>query len=205
MLPVACEDKVVVVIECEGGSDKWFDGHRKDTQPIVDALQAQGVRAEVLFYRDEWADKLLDYIAERACGYISRVNPGSIPGGEEQFLAFLQALTDRGLIGMSPPDVMVNFGAKDALSKLAGTGLVPDDTYAYYDIATFRERFPVSLSYGERVLKQNRGSTGSGIWRVRVDDDEKGVEAGKAVPLDTIVRCTEAVDNHTEQRTLGVP
>jgi len=35
---------------------------------------------------------------------------------------------------MSHPDVMVNFGSKDALVKLAGTSLVPEDTYSYYEI-----------------------------------------------------------------------
>ena len=32
----------VVFFEAEGGSDKWLDGHRRDTQPIVFALKARG-------------------------------------------------------------------------------------------------------------------------------------------------------------------
>eukprot|EP01059_Diplonema_ambulator_P018495 TRINITY_DN3087_c6_g1_i1.p1 TRINITY_DN3087_c6_g1~~TRINITY_DN3087_c6_g1_i1.p1 ORF type:complete len:374 (+),score=97.81 TRINITY_DN3087_c6_g1_i1:77-1198(+) len=193
--------RTVVLIECEGGSDKWFDGHRKDTRPIVEALLALDVYCEVVFYRDEWAATLADYITERASGYISRVNPGNIPGGEEKFFNFLRALSAGGLVGMSHPDVMINFGAKDALSKLAGSNLVPDDTYAYYDMPSLRENFPVSLSRGERVLKQNRGSTGSGIWRVRVEDG-RTFEPGQPLPLDTQLKCTEAVDNHTEDFTL---
>ena len=31
--------------------------------------------------------------------------------------------------------------------------------------------FPKSLVGGERVLKQNRGSTGEGIWRVQLVDE----------------------------------
>ena len=66
-------------------------------------------------------------------------------------------------------------------------------------------RSPSSLSYGERVLKQNRGSTGSGIWRVQLEDKElaASIEPGTTLPLDTKLRCTEAVDNHTEVRELG--
>ena len=30
--------KSIVVFEVEGGSDKQFNGHRKDTMPIVDAI-----------------------------------------------------------------------------------------------------------------------------------------------------------------------
>jgi hypothetical protein len=65
---------------------------------------------------------------------------------------------------------MINFGAKSALVELAKTKLVPSDTYAYYDIPTFKKNFPETLSHGERVLKQNRGSTGEGIWRIVVED-----------------------------------
>ena len=55
------------------------------------------------------------------------------------------------------------------------------------------------------MLKQNRGSTGSGIWRVRLADEKlaESVEPGTALPLDTKIKCTEAVDNHTEERELG--
>jgi len=87
-------------------------------------------------------------------------------------------------MGMPHPDVMVSFGAKNALTALVGTGLVPDDTYCYYNVSEFKEKFPLSLSLGERVLKQNRGSTGEGIWRVRVVDLDK-YEKGKSLPLDT--------------------
>ena len=77
-------------------------------------------------------------------------------------------MSERGLVGMTHPDSMMNFGAKSALVKLNKTGLVPEDTYVYYDIPDFKKSFPKTLSYSERVLKQNRGSTGEGIWRVVV-------------------------------------
>ncbi len=61
---------------------------------------------------------------------------------------------------MTHPDSMVNFGAKSALVKLNKTGLVPEDTFVYYEIADFKNKFPQTLATSERVLKQNRGSTG---------------------------------------------
>ncbi len=193
----------VVIFEVEGGSDKWFDGHRKDSVPIVESLHRQGWDAEVLYYRPEWAQQLIEYVGRRADGYVSRVNPGNVPGGEGPYFAMLRGLSELGLVGMSHPDEMVTLGAKDVLVKLAGTDLVPADTYAYYDVDTFRNTFPTSLSYGQRVLKQNRGSTGEGIWRVRLADPDRRPEPGAPLPLDTALRCTEAVDNHTEERTLG--
>ena len=197
--------KNIVVFEVEGGSDKFIDGHRRDTMPIVNAIKDAGWHAEVVYYRPEWAEALFDYVSSKFDAYISRVNPGNIPGGEKGYFELLTKLSEAGLIGMSTPAEMMAYGAKDALVKLNDTDLVPADTAAYYDVETFHNTFPTSISYGERVLKQNRGSTGEGIWRVQLEDKElaASVEPGTALPLDTKLRCTEAVDNHTEIRELG--
>ena len=197
--------KAIVVFEVEGGSDKQFNGHRKDTMPIVESLQEAGWHSEVVYFRPEWSEDLLDYVSNNFDAYISRVNPGNIPGGEKGYFDLLTKLSEAGLVGMSTPEEMMAYGAKDALVKLNQTDLVPEDTQAYYDVESFHETFPQTLSYGERVLKQNRGSTGSGIWRVQLKDKElaASVEPGTTLPLDTELKCTEAVDNHTEERQLG--
>ena len=147
--------KAIVVFEVEGGSDKYFDGHRKDTMPIVNAIKEKGWHSEVVFFRPEWSDDIFTYVSENFDGYISRVNPGNIPGGEKGYFDLLTRLSEAGLVGMSTPEEMVSYGAKDALVKLNQTDLVPSDTAAYYDVESFHETFPTSLSYGERVLKQN--------------------------------------------------
>ncbi len=192
----------VVFFEVEGGSDKGPDGHRKDTMPMVNALKAKGWDAEVIFYSDDRADEIFADVVARCDAYVPRVNPGSIPGGEATFFAMLRKLSDHGVVGMPHPDTMRNFGAKDALTKLADTDLVPDDTKAYYTTEALHKDFPVTLSIAERVLKQNRGSTGEGIWRVQIID-EREFTPGEALPLDTKIKCTEAVDNHSEERELG--
>ena len=145
---------------------------------------------------------IFDYAVDKFDAYISRINPGNLPKGEKIYFETLRRLSDAGLTGMAHPDAMLNFGAKDALVKLASTDLVPDDTYAYYSIEKFRDTFPISLSYGERVLKQNRGSTGEGIWRVQIED-QIDYKPGDSIPLETKLKCTEAVDNHTEYFTLS--
>ena len=191
--------KSIVVFEVEGGSDKQFNGHRKDTMPIVDAIKDQGWHAEVVYYRPEWSDDLYDYVSNNFDAYISRVNPGNIPGGEKGYFDLLTRLSDEaGLVGMSRPDEMMSYGAKDALVKLADTDLVPSDTYAYYDVDTFHKTFPSSLSYGERVLKQNRGSTGSGIWRVQLEDKELAASIeGSFIPAQFENKANPAVHKAT--------
>lgn len=193
--------KSIVIFEAEGGSDKTLNGHRKDTVPIQEAIRAKGWHCEVIFFRREWQDQIVEYCRDKFDAYISRVNPGNLPKGEGKYLETLRILHYLGLTGMPRPESMVSFGAKDALVKLAHTPLVPDDTYAYYDIESFHKNFPKSLSYGERVLKQNRGSAGQGIWRVSIADDID-YKPGDKIPLNTKIKCTEAFDNHVEYNSL---
>jgi len=197
--------KAIVVFEVEGGNDKGDDGHRKDTMPIVNSIMDKGWDAEVIYFHPDKADEIFDRVSSEFDAYISRVNPGNIPGGEKGYFDLLSKLSEAGLVGMSTPAEMMAYGAKDALVKLNDTDLVPSDTAAYYEVEDFHKTFPTTLSYGERVLKQNRGSTGSGIWRVQLADKNlaETVEPGTALPLDTKIKCTEAVDNHTEERELG--
>ncbi|TLD80610.1 hypothetical protein LS70_009040 [Helicobacter sp. MIT 11-5569] len=199
--------KNIVFFEAVGGSDKGADGHRKDTMPMVNALKDKGWNAEVVQLTDDILrdsnkrEEVYKKVRDNADGYVSRVNPGNLKE-EKLYFDILRKLCADGLVGMPHPDAMVGYGAKDALTKLADTPLVPDDTYAYYDIATFKSTFPKSLAKGERVLKQNRGSTGEGIWRVRLEDASK-YNSCDSLPLDTKIICTEAKDNHSEERKLG--
>ena len=192
--------KSVVFFEVEGGNDKGDDGHRKDTMPMVEAVRTAGWQADMVYYREEEYEDLLQRIPEQHDAYVSRINPGHIPGGETRYLQLLGDLCQRGMVGMPTPDAMIAFGAKDALVKLRDLSLVPSDTYVYYDQQSFADSFPGVLATGIRVLKQNRGSTGSGIWRVETIEE---VASGAAIDMDTKVRCTEAVDNHVEERKLG--
>jgi len=103
----------VVIFEAPGGSDKGEDGHRKDTLPIANAINAiAGFHCDVLSYTDETADALFNQCKDTYAGYIPRVNPGTIPSGEDKFFDFLRKLSAHGLVGMPHPDVMIDFGSK---------------------------------------------------------------------------------------------
>lgn len=195
--------KYIIVIEAEGGTDKWINGHRRDTIPIIDALKEKSFGAEVIYFRDEWVDELFSYIIERADAVIVRINPGNLQNGEEKLFDMLDRLSKKSVLVMTHPTTMMRFGAKDALYKLSNTDLVPDDTYAYYTYKELKKIFPKTLSYGPRVLKQNRGSTGSGIWKVEVVDNHIEYKVGESIPDETVVKCTEAFDNHVEYHSLG--
>lgn len=190
----------VIIFEARGGSDKGDYGYRPDSKPIIDSLKARGWSSEIIFYSDENRGEIYRYTCENAGAYISRVNPGNLPS-EVGYFQMLRELVNHGVVGLPHPDAMISYGAKNAIEKLKGTAIVPIDVACYYDFETFKQEFPKTLTYGVRVAKQNRGSTGEGIWRVEVIEP---VEDGIAsIPLEVKVKCTEAKDNHVETRTLG--
>ena len=190
--------KHVVIFEARGGSDKGKYGFRNDSKPIIDSLKNRGWTAEIIFYSDEDRGEIYRHTIEKADAYISRVNPGNLVD-ESGYFQMLRELVNNGVEGLPHPDAMIAYGAKNSVEKLKGTDIVPDDVFTYYDFDTLKEKFPKSLKNGVRVIKQNRGSTGEGIWRVEVINPEKYKEE---IPLNARLKLTEARDNHTEEKSL---
>src|SRR5580704_9984010 len=82
------------------------------------------------------------------------------------------------------PDVILKMGVKKVLHRTKHLGWGAD-THLYRNAAEFHAAFPPTLrSAGPRVLKQNRGNGGQGVWKV-----EAVSEAGKP----SIVRVLEAL------------
>ena len=191
----------VIIFEARGGNDKGSYGYRPDSMPIVKALKERGWTAEIVFFEDEHRGEIYRYTIESATAYISRINPG-ILDDEDGYFQMLRELVAHGVEGLPHPDAMIAYGAKSALIKLTDTELVPANTYAYFEFQEFKDTFRKSLSTGQRVLKQNRGSTGEGIWRVELVEP-LGSDEEQVLPVEAMVRCTEAKDNHVEVHQLG--
>jgi hypothetical protein len=188
----------VLVVEVEGGTDKGSDGHRRDTIPICNELIKRGWTAYPIFYSDASYGSVLSQL-KQCDGFMVRVNPGKYAGVTQSLLdKCLVEAAAAGKLAMSHPDVVQRMGAKDALVKIKDLSCGMTDTYAYYDIPSFKDSFPKTVATGTRVLKQNRGSQGEGIWVVSVKPGQKkGPVTGK-----TLLVCQEAKDNHIEEHTV---
>lgn len=189
----------ICILEVKEGDEKLRDaqGYRKDSMPIVESLKSLDLDANIDFYSNDTVDLLYSKLRNYSA-VISRVNPGNIVGGEIEYFNFLRRLEKAGVKLFSSPDTMLTYGAKDAVAKLAGSPIVPKDVFCYYTLAELKKNFPNTLKTGTRVLKQNRGSQGSGIWKVEVKAGFKGDINDK-----TPIVCTEAEDNHTVEFKLS--
>jgi hypothetical protein len=73
------------------------------------------------------------------------------------------------------------------------------DTHLYGTLAELEQGLPTSLIRGARVLKQDRGNGGLGVWKVAL------VEAATAATAESVVRIQHAAprDDATEDVSLG--
>jgi hypothetical protein len=161
---------------------------------IFEELAARGIDAEPAVYADDMADEVYDQIV-RADGVLVWVNPLDDGRTRAKLDPLLRDVAAKGPWVSAHPDVILKMGVKEVLyrTKHLGWGA---DTRLYRTVEEFRDGFPVSLSDGPRVLKQNRGNAGQGIWKVeRRGADVTVLEAPRGsvpetLPLtDFMMRC----------------
>jgi len=72
------------------------------------------------------------------------------------------------------PDVILKMGVKEVLYRTKDLGW-GTDTHLYRALEEFRAAFPARLrAGGARVIKQNRGNAGQGIWKVEAVRQSNG-------------------------------
>jgi len=191
-----------------GGSDKGPNGHRIDSLPIANGVIKAGGACDVIKYYDtkhaEFAKMVAGYDA-----LIVRINPGqlsqgTLPGTQERFDSLMNSLIAKGTLVWSSPDVQTKMGAKDALVKIADLGCGLKDTLAYYTEEELVTGFKKTCAFQPRVIKQNRGSAGEGIWLCWLCSGKYCKSYGeKSLSDNDYIKLMEMNDNHTEYHTVG--
>ena len=88
--------------------------------------------------------------------------------------AMLRDVASRGPWVSAHPDVILKMGVKEVLHRTKHLGW-GTDTHLYRTAAEFGDAFPSRLrSAGPRVLKQNRGNGGQGVWKVELVSEPAG-------------------------------
>lgn len=193
------------IVEARGGTDKGADGHRRDSIPIANAVINSGAACEVIYYSDATETVVKKYL-DAMDGIIVRVNPAEYPGITRSKLdALLTAQKARGAVVMSTPEVQKSMGAKDALYRIANLQCGLKDTMAYYSPEDLAAGFRKTVAFKPRVVKQNRGSQGEGIWICKLKDESKYCDkfGDRVCALDEMLVVMEACDNHVEEHTVG--
>ena len=140
---------------------------------IFAELQALGIAAEPAVYCEEMQDEVRAQLM-KADGALVWVNPLEDGRTREKLDALLCDVAASGRFVSAHPDVILKMGVKEVLyrTKHLGWGT---DTRLYRSPAEFREGFPARLRIaGPRVIKQNRGNAGQGVWKVEWPEQKAG-------------------------------
>ena len=189
-----------------GGSDKSSNGHRYDSMCIVNGMVNAGLSCQLIHYTHEEHDKFFE-LCKSFDFVIVRCNPGQIKadGGDQQkFDDGMRGLRKMGKEIWPSPDVMEKMGAKDALCKVATMNIGLEDTLAYYSPEEFSVGFKKTMAFQPRVIKQNRGSSGEGIWIIKLKAENYCANYGdRSCEDDEKLVLMEANDNHEEEHTVA--
>jgi hypothetical protein len=205
-----------------GGSDKGPDGNRVDSIPIANSVIAAGGACDLLLYDSSIGDAAANTAAfkEKSSTYdalIVRINPGQLSQGtpegtQAMFDDLMNSYIAEGKLIWSSPKIQTQMGAKDALVNIGKLNCGLEDTYAYYSEEELISGFKKTCAFQPRVIKQNRGSAGEGIWLCWLWDKEKDakIEIYPSASLgessltdDDYVKLMEMNDNHVEYHTVG--
>jgi glutathione synthase/RimK-type ligase-like ATP-grasp enzyme len=194
---------IIIIIEIEGGTDKQngIDGHRFDTIHICNALIGKNYYCIPIFYRDSLFDSILMELSHSNISVIlPRVNPSVSPDfTQEKFFKLLNLLKKNGKFVLPNPNIMIKMGGKDSLVKIKNSIFGKKDTYAYYNLYDWNTTFIEDLKknpFEKRVIKQNNGSQGEGIWMVHIE------EPNKSITLNSFIIVQEARDNKIKKMSL---
>ncbi len=141
--------------------------HNSRFSRVFEALAALGVDAEPAVYADDMVSEVREQLL-KLHGVLVWVDP--ISDGKNRIVldAMLRDIASQEVWVSAHPDVTLKMGVKEVLHRTKGLGW-GTDTHLYRSLPVFHDEFPATLrSAGPRVLKQNRGNGGQGVWRVEI-------------------------------------
>ena len=137
---------------------------------IFQELDALGIDAEPAVYAEEFAGEVREQLLS-ADGVLVWVDPIHQGKTRAALDPLLRDVATRGPWVSAHPDVIMKMGVKEVLHRTKHLGW-GTDTNLYRTAAQFGAAFPSRLqSSGPRVLKQNRGNGGQGVWKVELVSD----------------------------------
>lgn len=147
-------------------------GMRRDATPqnsrfvrVFEALTAIGIEARPAIYDESFTDAVRDQLLA-VDGVLVWVDPIHQDRTRAELDVLLRDIAARGRWVSAHPDIILKMGVKEVLYRTRHLGW-GTDTHRYDTAAAFAAEFPWRLrAGGPRVLKQNRGNGGQGVWKV---------------------------------------
>jgi hypothetical protein len=136
---------------------------------LFQAFAAAGLRAESAVWHDDFADEVREQLL--GCqAMLVWCNPIEAGRRRDRLDALLREVAAQGVIVSAHPDAVLRLGTKDVLLAARDTPF-GSDVHRIGSAAQLAAELPARLRQGPRVLKQHRGHSGIGVWRVEDSGD----------------------------------
>ena len=157
--------KIAIVWRGDPASRRAATPENNRYHQIFSELMALGIDAEPAVYCEEMQDEVQAQLM-KADGALVWVNPLEGDRTREKLDGLLRDVAATGRFISAHPEVILKMGVKEVLHRTRHLGW-GTDTRLYRRAEEFRDGFPAQLrSGGARVIKQNRGNAGQGVWKV---------------------------------------
>jgi hypothetical protein len=172
---------------------------------LFKAFAVSRIHVEPAIYHDEFCEEVREQLMQVE-GVLVWVNP--IEGGRDRSIldSMLLEVAAAGVFVSAHPDIILKLGTKEVLYRTRAIGW-GCDTHLYGSIDQMVQELPLRLAAGKaRVLKQNRGNGGNGVWKVQLDTFADGEirSLGTLPQPETAVRVRHAKRGCSEEAiTLG--
>jgi len=171
------------------------------------AFHAGRIHVEPAIYHDDFCADVREQLMQ-VDGVLVWVNP--IEGGRDRSIldSMLRDVATAGVFVTTHPDVILKLGTKEVLYRTRDIGW-GCDTHLYRSMNQMVQELPTRLAAGKaRVLKQNRGNGGNGVWKVQLPTEGFANGEGRsgfALPQpETVICARHAKRGCSEERiTLG--
>jgi hypothetical protein len=147
---------------------------------IFEELERAGITAEPAVFDEAFADEVRAQLLA-ADGVLAWVDPLHEGKARAVLDTLLRDVAARGPWVSAHPGVILKMGVKEVLHRTKHLGWGAD-TRLYRTVDEFAGMFPPVLrAAGPRVLKQNRGNGGQGVWKVEIVSDAPETGCGVRV------------------------
>jgi hypothetical protein len=138
---------------------------------LFEAFERAGIAAEPAIYNDDFRDEVSRQLLRMRAVLIWH-NPIEVGRDRSQLDAMLRDVSARGVLVSTHPDTILKLGTKDVLLAVRDLPF-GSDVHRIGSLEQAQAQLPGRLALGARVLKQHRGHSGIGIWRIERRDADR--------------------------------
>jgi len=162
--------RIAIVWRGDGATRRAATPQNNRYHRIFEELAALGVQAEPAVFDEDFVGEVHEQLLA-VDGVLVWIDPLHEGKTRSVLDAMLRDVATRGPWVSAHPDVILKMGVKEVLHRTRHLGW-GTDTHLYRTAAEFGAAFPPRLrSAGPRVLKQNRGNGGQGVWKVELTSE----------------------------------